>query len=217
MTIHYSVESLPKLFLSEKYISDKSNYSLNNLQEVKDFLNSIEINKQYYRTGIIVKNPKYKKRVSDDTNILKEFKTSLNKLSNINKKKLCELIVGQLQSKEHLYPLILEITFEHALLHHSYSKYYCYILDLLHKKFNKLDLINKQIDISYKNIDNLKMDNSSQYSNLCNKNKQIDKLIGYCLFLNELESIHIINNRIEPLISTLIENMKVCNLFIYIM
>jgi len=108
MTIHYSVESLPKLFLSEKYISDKSNYSLNNLQEVKNFLNSIEINKQYYRTGIIVKNPKYKKRVSDDTNILKEFKTSLNKLSSVNYKKLCELIVGQLQSKEHLYPLILE-------------------------------------------------------------------------------------------------------------
>ena len=208
MTIHYPVESLPELFLSEKYISDKSSYSLNNLQEVNSFLNSIEINKQYYRTGIIVKNPKYKKRVSDDTIILKEFKTSLNKLSSINYEKICESIVSQVRFKNHLYPLILEITFEHALLHHSYSKFYCHLINLLHKVFCKLDLIYKQIDISYKNINQLELEESSEYTKLCNKNIKIDKLIGYCLLLSELECINIIEEKTEPLISTLIENMK---------
>ena len=53
MTIHYSVESLPKLFLSEKYISDKSNYSLNNLQEVNDFLNDPANNKEPHEMGDI--------------------------------------------------------------------------------------------------------------------------------------------------------------------
>jgi hypothetical protein len=81
------MESLPTLFLSDQYISDKDKYQENihtEIKHIQEFLNSIEINKNYYRTGIIVKNPRYKKKVSDDTNLIKSFKTSLNKMSSMN-------------------------------------------------------------------------------------------------------------------------------------
>ena len=45
MTVHYSVESLLTLFLSDEYISDKNIYQRthsNKLKEVSNFLNSIE-------------------------------------------------------------------------------------------------------------------------------------------------------------------------------
>ena len=87
MTIHFSVDSLGDLFLSEQYISDKNEYkqkNSENLSKVIHYLNSIEINKNYYRTGIKIKNPRYKKKVSDDTQHIKSFKMPLKKMSSIN-------------------------------------------------------------------------------------------------------------------------------------
>ena len=110
MTIHHPVESLSDLFLSEAFISDKNKYVLSHqseLQGLQTFLNSIEINKNYYRTGIHVKNPKYKKTVSDDTLLIKSFKSSLNKMSGQTYKNLSEDICKQLNGKDHLYPLLL--------------------------------------------------------------------------------------------------------------
>ena len=49
---------------------------------------------------------------------------------------------------------------------------------------------------------------SSEYSKLCSKNKETDQLIGYCMFLYELELNNIINNKIEPMISTLINTIN---------
>ena len=71
MTIHYDIESLNKLFLSDLYISNKNKYKkTKKLDIVITNLNSIEINRNYYRTGINIKNPKYKKNLSDDTNFI---------------------------------------------------------------------------------------------------------------------------------------------------
>ena len=155
MTIHYSVESLPTLFLSEKFVSDKNDYlkqrSLE-LQPLHDFLNSIEINKQYFRTGIHVKNPKYKKKVSDDTLIIKQLKASLNKMSGLNYENLCLQICKDIETKQHLYPLLLQYIFEQSLLHHNYCKYYARLIELLHQKFNNISLLNKHIDDCYQTI-----------------------------------------------------------------
>ena len=212
MTIHYSVESLPILFLSESFISDKNKYKqqcLQTLGTVMQFLNSMEINKHYYRTGLIVKNPKYKKKVSDDTLILKSFKASLNKMSSLNYLQLCSDIVRDLANKRHIYPLTIQLIFEQALLHHTYCKYYCYLMELLHKQFNNLSVIENQVDITYRSI---QMDVSglgeSEYSQLCSKNKSIDQLIGFSIFLSELEMKHIIVNRIDPSIQTILNKMN---------
>ena len=47
MTIHYSVESLSSLFLSDEFISDKNSYKKSHKLEISSlerFLDSIEIN-----------------------------------------------------------------------------------------------------------------------------------------------------------------------------
>lgn len=210
MTIHYSVESLPSLFLSDSFQSDKNNYKKNNrieLSKVEDFLNSIEINKQYYRTGIIVKNPKYKKKVGQDTTFLKSFKTSLNKLSSINYKKLTNEINTELGNKSHLYPLVIQSIFEQALLHHNYSSYYCYLLQLLSDRVSN-ELICKQIKSTKNIIHSSKNNENTEYSQLCFTNKQLDKLIGFNIFLSELELNNIISGYVDDSIQMLLSIIK---------
>ena len=211
MTVHYSVESLSSLFLSEEYNSDKKKYIQDSQSIIKDlttFLNSIEINKNYYRTGIHVKNPKYKKKVSGDTLVLKEFKSSLNKMSSTNYETLCESLVSSVHSKKHLYPLLIQYIIEQSLLHHSYIKFYVELLDRLHTLFKDSSLLHHHIDASYKSITHTTIDTSSEYSNLCSKNKQVDQLIGFGIFISELDLRNIIKDRIDNSIQSLIEQMK---------
>ena len=210
MTIHYTIESLNDLFISDKYLLDMKDYNLQGtqvLQSIEIFLNSIEINKQYYRTGIVVKNPKYKKNISNDSNILKLFKTSLNKLSSVNYININNLLVDKLTNKKHLYPLIFEIIFEQALLHHTYSKYYCHLVNLLDIKFNSKELIINQISKVYQEIEMNSINENSEYSKLCSTNKKTDQLIGYSMFLCELEVQGLIQNKIDPLIITVLDKM----------
>ena len=211
MTIHYSVESLSSLFLSEEYNSDKKKYIQDSQYIIKDlitFLNSIEINKNYYRTGIHVKNPKYKKKVSGDTLVLKDFKSSLNKMSSTNYEKLCSDIVSSVHFKKHLYPLLIQYIIEQSLLHHSYIKFYVELLDRLHKNFKDIPLLHQYIDTSYKSITHSTIDTTSEYSNLCSKNKQVDQLVGFGIFISELEMRNIINGRIEISIQSLLDQLK---------
>ena len=211
MTIHYSVESLPTLFLSEKFVSDKNDYlkqrSLE-LQPLHDFLNSIEINKQYFRTGIHVKNPKYKKKVSDDTLIIKQLKASLNKMSGLNYENLCLQICKDIETKQHLYPLLLQYIFEQSLLHHNYCKYYARLIELLHQKFNNISLLNKHIDDCYQTIVREQINEGSEYSALCSKNKQVDQLIGFGIFISELEMKGVIQDRIHKSIQAILDKMN---------
>ena len=149
MTIHYSVESLSSLFLSDEFISDKNSYKQSNKLEISSlerFLDSIEINKQYFRTGIHVKNPKYKKKVYDDTGVIKQLKSSLNKMSGLTYKKLSEDICKQLDDKKHLYPILLQYIFEQSLCHHNYCSYYSHLVGKLHNKYNYDELLLSQIN-----------------------------------------------------------------------
>ena len=211
MTIHYSVESLPDLFVSDSFQSDKKTYGPNHgdqLNKVKDFLNYIEINKNYYRTGLIVKNPRYKKKTSQDTVFIKSFKTSLNKISSLNYLKICPQIVSDLGSRYHLYPLIIQYIFEQSLLHHTYCKYYGYLVELLHKKVNNLSVIESQIQKTSELINKSTESSITEYSNLCSKNKQNDQLIGYSIFLAELELKNIISGYIDQTIQTILDQLK---------
>ena len=217
MTVHYSVESLRNLFLSDKYIEDKNKYRCSqklSLQSLNTFLNSIEINKQYFRTGIQVKNPKYRRKVYDDTGLIKQLKLSLNKMSSLTYEKLCQDICNQLDSKRHLYPILLQYIFEQSLQHHNYCVYYARLVELLHLKFKNIELLNSQMESSYNLIirenKQIQSDNT-EYSILCAKNKQIDQLIGYSIFISELEMKRVINNKIDCLIQELIQKLSITN------
>ena len=209
MTLHYSVDTLPELFLSDEFISDRNTYLQTcDTTTIQEYLDSIKINKNYYRTGFRVINPKYKKKVSEDTFIIKSFKTSLNKISSLNYLQICPTLVAEIKEKKHLYPLIIETICEQVLLHHSYCKYYSYLVELLHKEFTNIVVIEKQLDTTYRFITQVANTSSSDYSNLCSKNKQVDQLIGYSIFISELEVRGIIHDRIDISVTTILEEMS---------
>jgi len=205
------VESLNDLFLSDKFILGKNEYKQHlsqKLRDVSQLLNSIEINRNYYRTGIRIRNPKYKKKVSGDTLLIMSFKTSLNKMSSINYKEICNQINKEIDIRKHIYPLLLQYIIEQSLLQHTYSKYYVELVYLLHNKFNDLGLIMDHIDKAYHIITQPFKQELSEYSNLCSKNKQIDQLIGYSIFISELEMRGIIQNKIDVSIQSILDQMK---------
>lgn len=209
MTIHYSVESLRTLFASEEYETEKINYKKSqnlSLLGLETFLNSIEINKQYFRTGIQVKNPRYKRKVYDDTSIIKQLKLSLNKMSGLTYEKLCQDIRNQLSSKKHLYPILLQYIFEQSLLHHTYCNYYARLVELLHSEFKNNTLLESQMERIYQQITE-QIEIGNDYSALCAKNKQVDQLIGYSIFITELEIKGVIHNKVDLLINQLIQNI----------
>ena len=211
MTIHYSVESLSPLFLSEQFVSDKNEHKKTKQEELNGLLksiNSIEINKNYYRTGIHVKNPKYKNRISDDTVLIKSFKSSLNKMSSLNYQELCNKLSSEVVTKKHLYPLFIQSILEQSLLHHTYCKYYAELMDSFHSIFNNLPLLEQHLDDCYRKIVDSELDSSSEYSNLCSKNKQVDQLIGYSIFISELEMKGIVDGKIDISIQSILEQMK---------
>ena len=210
MTIHYSVESLSSLFLSDEFISDKKSYKQSHKLEIKSlerFLDSIEINKQYFRTGIHVKNPKYKKKVYDDTSVIKQLKSSLNKMSGLTYVKLSEDICKQLANKKHLYPILLQYIFEQSLCHHNYCSYYAHLVGILHSKYNNKELILSQINKIDESINKTNIV-ESDYESLCQKNKQTDQLIGFSIFTTELELKNIIQGKTDKNILSLIDKLS---------
>lgn len=52
---------------------------------------------------------------------------------------------------------------------------------------------------------------TSEYSNLCNKNKQIDQLIGYSILISELELKGVVKGLIDPMIKQLLEQITSSN------
>ena len=51
------------------------------IKKLSDFLDNIQTNRKYYRTGI-QKNKKYKKEVTEDTNIIKTINSLINRTTN---------------------------------------------------------------------------------------------------------------------------------------
>ncbi len=211
MAIHYSVESLPSLFLSDEFLSEKDTYQQSHrfeIQSLHTFLDSIEINKQYFRTGIQVKNPRYKKRVSDDTLLIKQLKSSLNKMSSMNYQTLCKQIMTDVTGKPHLYPFLLQSILEQSFLHHTYCNYYAFLVKDLHTHFQNKSLIDTHMERCYQSIKQEGTSTeTSEYSKLCSKNKQLDQWIGYSILVCELEKLQVIQNKVEPLIQELIQQL----------
>ena len=130
-------------------------------------------------------------------------------MSSLTYETLSNDICKQIETKKHLYPLLLQYILEQSLLHHTYSKYYAYLVELLHLKFKDENLLYSHINKIYETIKKQTIsENQSEYSSLCLKNKQIDQLIGYSIFLSELEMKGIIKDKIHPSINILINKMS---------
>ena len=71
-------------------------------------------------------------------------------------------------------------------------------------------MINSSVKSVYEKInENDINENQSDYLKFCDKNKNLDKLIGYSLLVTECEKLNIIKNQVHPLIDEFINILNI--------
>ena len=207
----YNSNEIRDLFKEKEFLDSYRNYKRMNIEyrELISFLDRIDVNLNYFKTGINVKNKKYKKPLDNDSEMIKEINSSMNKISDMNKEKISNEILAIYNKNNHLLPLIIDTIFQKTLCHHNYIPCYVYLLQKIGNKRNillgSLQKIKSELDMFHVDTD------KSQYDRLCQENKYTDKLIGYSMLITELEDKGIIHNQINDSIQnifTLIKNIN---------
>ena len=182
------------------YLKKKDNHLL-------EFLDNIDLNKKYYRMNIN-KNKRYKKETTEDTTSIKEINSMINKITNTNYIILKKEIIQKI-TVDHIIPYIIQKLVESSMIHHIYIPYYVGILKEINspkKKHILLKLCNKY-HFEFFN-ENKESNNNSSYEKLCTKNKNIDNIIGFSLFISHLEKEDIIDNFIEKVLDSYMNNLS---------
>jgi len=193
--------------LKVKYINDsnfeifyKHYISLNNDKTIrlKNFLDEIELNKNYFRTGLKT-NRKMVQNKDTDTYTIQLLNNNLNKISNINKDSIIKDIIKECSIKKHLYSYFFNTILKKTITHSNYIECYAIIINELVDDSTKdtlmknIELIKKEINIHHKIIST---DNKT-YGNFCDMNLYTDKLYGLNLLLVKLEKLGVLKDYIH--------------------
>ena len=138
---HLIIESFKDDLFQKKYQEYKEN-NIENINQLTEYLDSIETNKKYYRIGV-QKNKKYKRNNNEDTENIKTINSLVNKLTENNFDIIRDSIV-KLINKEHLIPYIIETIIEKSILHHRYIYLYVSILKEIAIK-NKIKILSPKL------------------------------------------------------------------------
>ena len=201
--ITWTEEELNTIFQSDEFIQNYKKYK-DKSNELIQFLDSIQLNTKYFRlttNGKIGKNVRFKnKNISQDTISMKEINSYLNKLTDKNIEQITKEIKNRLVQKEYLKEMIIENIIHKCIVHSLYNTFYIDILLNIYKDCPNLNkMIETKADILYQKIISKDIDtNQSEYLQFCDKNRHLDLLIGYSLFITELEKKKIIQNKIDP-------------------
>tara|TARA_Y100001958_G_C21216803_1_gene542194 strand:- start:339 stop:1157 length:819 start_codon:yes stop_codon:yes gene_type:complete len=216
--MNYSLEELNNIYKDEKFLKEYNNYKNNNkeLQNLRNFLDGIEINKKYFRLEMNNKKgykKKYKNNnLGDDTIKIKEITSLLNKITDKTFLKIRQKIKNELIDKDYLCDLIIENILEKCIIHTLYINLY---LELITFLYSKNDIINKKIeklsDKLYDSINNIEIEGDSDYLKMCSKNKKLDKLIGHSILITELEKNNITSNKIDQTLDNLLNKLDICD------
>ena len=203
-----SYEDFKKELKSDEFIN-YNNINKKKIECLINFLDDIDINKNYYKLGI-KKNKRYKNyknNIINDTIEIKNIINTLNKLTLQN----YESIINDFNfNNENILPLIVENIIEKSLIHHKYIEIYIKFLIKLNEKYNIIKIINKYIE-KYKNkLFNYK-NNTSTYNDLCEKNINLNNIIGFSIFLTYLEKNEIINDINKIIIENIINKINIDN------
>lgn len=211
----YSKTQIDEIFKNDDFIKNYNKYKVDK-NELIDFLNNIELNKKYFRLEVNKNNYKKNKfkhkNIGDDTMKIKEINGFLNKLTDKTYLKIRLKIKELLKNKEYLTGLIIENILEKCIVYTSYIQLY---IDLMKYLYNSNDNLNhiilKTSDKLYETINNINITESTDYLIMCEKNKKLDKLIGYSLLITELEKNNIIRNRIHNNLREFINTLSDCD------
>ena len=202
-----SYEVIKEFLESEGFKEKYTDYLKTRGNQLSDFLDNIDLNKKYYRMNIN-KNKRYKKEITEDTSSIKEINSMINKITNSNYEILKKAIIEKINA-DHIIPYIIQKLVESSMIHHIYIPYYVGILKEINspkKKHILLKLCNKY-HFEFFN-ENKESNNNSSYEKLCTKNKNIDNIIGFSLFISHLEKEDIIDNFIEKVLDSYMNNLS---------
>ena len=210
--ITWSEEELSITFSSDKFNENYREYSKQNkeLNNFKQFLDNIQLNKKYFRlttNNKIGLNKRFKnKNVSQDTISIKEINSYLNKLTDRNIPQIIQGIKTKIIGRDHLKNMIIQTILEKCIVHPGYNVYYIEILfEIYNDTLNFNKIVETIVNEDYLKITNKDIDtNQSEYLQFCDKNKKLDLLIGHSLLITELEKKKIIQNRIKPSLNHLL-------------
>ena len=193
--------------LKKKYINDPNfeifyeHYIyLNNYKtiELKSFLDEIELNKNYFRTGLKT-NRKVSQNKESDTYTIQLLNNNLNKISNINKDSIIKSIIKECSVKKHLYSYFFDTILKKTITHSNYIECYASIINELvddsskDKLLKSIKLIKKDINIHH----NIISTDNKTYENLCDMNLYTEKLYGLNLLLVKLEKLGVLKDYIH--------------------
>lgn len=209
-----SIEIIKEYMESPDFINMYNDYLKNKGDSLISFLDNIDLNKKYYRMNIN-KNKKYTKITTEDTSLIKEINSMINKITNSNYDILKSQIIEKIKV-DHIIPYIIQKLTESSMKHHIYIPLYVGILKDINSEKKKnilIRLCNKHYTEFFHeyNADN----NTTEYEKLCEKNKNIDNIIGFSLFISHLEKEEIIDNYIEKVLDPFMNNLSDDNSELY--
>jgi len=191
--------------LKKRYLEDKESfdtffksYISTKQDEVKlltQFFDSIELNKNYFRTGL-KNNHKFRSNKDTDTYTIKYLNNSLNKISNMNKDTIISEILKECKSKTHLYEYFFDTILQKTITHSNYIECYALIIAGLTDNSTK-DILLKSIDTIKNKIHITHNIDKSSYENLCDINLYTEKIYGLNLLLVKLEKLGILSGYIK--------------------
>jgi hypothetical protein len=217
--IHYSEEEIKNLYQDEKFISEYNDYikDNNDLIQFKNFIDSIELNKKYFRLTMN-KKMGYKKRfknqnIGEDTLAIKEITSLLNKLTDKNIHSIRDKIKHKLVNKNYLTELIIESILEKCIIHVLYIPIYIDLILFLYSENKNINsIIQNRSDKIYEIINKpIEKSDKSEYLIMCDKNKRLDKLIGHSILITELEKKKIVIDKIHAILENFIIVLGECN------
>ena len=214
--IYYSEETMQELFQNDSFLEDYHLYQENNeeIQKLSASLNSIELNKKYFRLtmpqGSGYKKKPRNKNVGEDTIAIKEVNSLLNKVTDKNYKGITKKIIVRLENKEYLAQLIVDSIINKCVIHSLYIPIYITLLKTLyHSMTNLNEMISLALDKFYKNLNETDIDTEqSEYLQFCDANRKLDQFIGYSLVLTACEKNKIVSDKIHPTIDRLLDILK---------
>ena len=213
----YSEEMIHTLFHDEKFLLEYNEYSRNNnnLLELKKFIDSIQLNKKYFRLEMNKKHgykKKYKNQnIGEDTLSIKEINSLLNKLTDKNILSIRGKIKSKLINKNYLTEMIIESILEKCIIHNSYISLYLELINYLYSDTKNINnIIYNLTNKIYQSIVNKKIEGESDYLIMCEKNKKLDKLIGHSILITELEKKKIVKDKIHSTLDNFINILSEC-------
>jgi len=202
-----TIDDIKKSLDSDNFQEKYQIYLKNKDNGLSNFLDSIEINKKYYRMGIN-KNQRYRKEITEDTQSIKTITSLINKITDANYEIIKKEILGKI-NVDYIIPYIIEKLAENSMVHHIYIPLYVGLLkEIQSNKKNSIIIrtCNKYYTEFFHTSDS--KSDQSNYLQLCAKNKRIDNIIGFSLFISHLEKENIIDDYIEKVLDPFVNNLS---------